>query len=942
MNLKFLFAGSRSPLERLIWITTFETISSTKMATRSTDSRPLMEMDPSTSEEIEGDAVTEGNLSTGDARSLFEDSKEPPESAEKQPLSLKRRIALVGALLLCVFTIFAFAFLLPCHKPKCQKLPVCPGKGHLTAGNWTHQFGGIIPIVTSLLDVTGDGRPDVIVEFDIEALESTDSSFLSQLCQNKDCRGSGILALHGSCGNSLWVFSRNSSLGLLACEKSTEGIDVKNNQHCVFIEEKTNIVLFNSKNGTTKWKSSLGGKVSSVKFVNDVDGDGQKDIVLINKLSIGGSEGYINLVSGRLGKVLGNSIPLSGGHDSNSILATHSLPSKQQFVIVCTLSHEKNTTSLWAMSVHDLFEKVTQPTKSIPGEAWGKHIPNPNTGFISVLNDAVILIQPLLTDLDGDGVKDIVFVTKENDTFLLAMNGTDLAIVWKMVVPSDAVIHKLFSTPHSIKENLTDIGLFVAHTNSSSSLLVIDGRTGGISWSFHSRTGLAVAPVPVPGLSGAQHAFVIWLPKLEAVTLISKSRKSRDISHQVNGWVPGDVSQMMNDEYARPQPRKLFSVSSDLVKKNKKDRFSSKSALLSAAEIDNEDFANYNKFDSKDEFEKVRSDDLVLKEFELYLLKDSLEKIEDTSFTEKEPFSSTREEKRADTKWLGIRKEKSSIIHKGGFHQHAIPFTKEQMHKEGVSGEENIEFKADPHVQNDLEEQLSGLTNHRKKQTVLENHRARAPLASASKDSSSLQPRQEFLKEFPGRQTRIENQDNEVNILPGKSTVTQQFHSEYHRKEYPKLETVKKPSYHKRSVTSLPKCAKSFGDVADAYVAVLLVKSVDGRQLLADITEEDPLHLGPEDYKSLFKTREGDKQAKSCLRLVPHIVSQPVIRDSYEGLDLVYTVNFVSKDHSLHVTEIRKMPMEAVFELLEGISKDTRQQQTKRGIDSFRFPSVWK
>lgn len=99
---------------------------------------------------------------------------------------------------------------------------------------------------------------------------------------------------------------------------------------------------------------------------------------------------------------------------------------------------------------------------------------------------------------------------------------------------------------------------------------------------------------------------------------------------------------------------------------------------------------------------------------------------------------------------------------------------------------------------------------------------------------------------------------------------------------------------------------------------------------------------GPDDYKSLFKTRAGDKRANPCFRLVPQIVSQPLIRDSDEGLDLVYTVSFVSKGHLLHVTEVRKMPMEAVFELLEGVSKDTRQHQTKRGINSFNFPRVWK
>ena len=409
-----------------------------QMATTSTGSRRLIEMNPSAAEDPEADADTEGSVSTDNEKSLFDDSEESPGPAEKQPMSMKRRIVLVGALLLCVFTIFAFAFLLPCHKPKCQKIPGCPGKGHLASVNWTHHFGGIIPVMTSLVDMTGDGRPDILVQFDIEAKESTNSSFLNQLCKNKNCHGSGLLALHGSCGNSLWVFSRNSSLGFLACEGVMDRTDINDNKHCLFIEEQTNLVLFNSENGTTKWRTSSHGKVSSFKFVNDVNGDGERDIVFVE----GDSEGNINLISGKTGKVLGKSIPLPGGHGSTNILATHTLSSKQQFVIVGSVSQKNDSTSLWAISVHDLLEKIRKPTKSIPGEPWGKHKPDPLTGFISILKDTVVLIHPLLTDLNGDGVKDVVFVIRENGTSLLAMNGDDLAVMWKMVVPLDAFIHK--------------------------------------------------------------------------------------------------------------------------------------------------------------------------------------------------------------------------------------------------------------------------------------------------------------------------------------------------------------------------------------------------------------------------------------------------------------------------------------------------------------------
>ena len=66
----------------------------------------------------------------------------------------------------------------------------------------------------------------------------------------------------------------------------------------------------------------------------------------------------------------------------------------------------------------------------------------PESGFISIIKDSLILVQPLLTDLDGDSVKDIVFLVRENGTSLLARNGSDLTVMWKTALPSDGSIHK--------------------------------------------------------------------------------------------------------------------------------------------------------------------------------------------------------------------------------------------------------------------------------------------------------------------------------------------------------------------------------------------------------------------------------------------------------------------------------------------------------------------
>ena len=87
--------------------------------------------------------------------------------------------------------------------------------------------------------------------------------------------------------------------------------------------------------------------------------------------------------------------------------------------------------------------------------------------------------------------------------------------------------------------------MFIEYANHSSSLLVIDGPTGKLSWIFHSKSGLPVVPVPVPGVLGMPQAFVIWLPKVESKMLIPKEQVESQIQEesfddQNNGSRSGD------------------------------------------------------------------------------------------------------------------------------------------------------------------------------------------------------------------------------------------------------------------------------------------------------------------------------------------------------------------------------------------------------------------
>ena len=402
------------------------------MAT-SAGSTPLIE---DSHEDLEGREPSE-NITDN---SLFENQDQ--EKSEKTPLSVKRRIALVGALLLCVFTVFAFAFLLPCHKQRCQKVSVCPGKGGLMSVNWTANFGGIVPGLASMVDTSGYQSSDIIVEFGIEEGEARNSSFLRQICEGRDCRGSGVLAIDPSCGTKLWVFNGNTSLSPLICEV-VPGKTGTIGGRCLLVEEKAKLVLLNTSNGTKKWEieSKAGQKIAAFNFIKDIDGDEVREVVFVHELGVDNNGGCLNLLSGKTGKAIGQHVPLPGKQNGGAILEVHSLSDDKQFLIVGSTSAKNNTTSLWAISLHDLLQKVRNTTARIPGMPWGSHRPD-ITGFIPIFKDTVIPLPPLLVNLDSDNVKDVVLLVKKDGISLLALNGHDLDILWNVTVQSAVSIDK--------------------------------------------------------------------------------------------------------------------------------------------------------------------------------------------------------------------------------------------------------------------------------------------------------------------------------------------------------------------------------------------------------------------------------------------------------------------------------------------------------------------
>lgn len=356
----------------------------------------------------------------------------------------------------------------------------------------------------------------------------------------------------------------------------------------------------------------------------------------------------------------------------------------------------------------------------------------------------------------------------------------------------------------------------------------------------------------------------MWLPKLEAVTLISKPRKSRQVQQQDSDGTSGDDGRSVGG-YANQKARKLLSITSDYAEKKMSrhghqqegDTAFPESPPLYHPEFDDND----DDFDDRNDAasdENDDDDDIVSKEFQLAFLAEILEKDSDDSHVAQSKLFD-KENDKADNKWLNVRdKENIPAMHQRGYSEDWIPFTKNHrlpkiVHEEGMSGGENSDVRADPDMHTaHLEEELGHTTNHKKDETLITNHKAKTNRVPISRDHSFLYSNLKVLKELPPEPTREEDEDSDFQMeLTGDSHDRQFLMDDAkpadHKQETSRLASAKKPSYHKRSVQSTQsgsQCVKSSGDVADTYTALLLMKDANGRQLVTEITEEGPLYLG--------------------------------------------------------------------------------------------------
>ena len=388
-------------------------------------------------EEMATEADREKLQDSNDTEDLFREEKDEPPPAEK--LSPLRRLALLASLLFCVFVIFAFAFLLPCHGVKC--------KANCKHGNTNNSLPFLSEWVNSI-NISGIKPAFIkVVGFNHEPLKDIMLGYSAEQFCHGVCSG-GLAAYSGVDGKRLWNLPTNGSVTSMVCRQTRN----KDSQPlCIVSGMKSHLYRVGIDVGNLEWIGVLSGKIKDFDIVRGLQGDSAGDVVALQSLTSGkhrrdlsdqGRERLV-LVSGLSGLVIGSAIPLPQNQISSSVLVTtHGLADKTEFVLFESHSANHPTNTLWAISARDLYKKTQNRWNSSSAIKWGTHSPDSATGFIQVVPDSVIPLTPVLQDLNFDGIRDIVICKRNANSKSIqvtALDGVNLQVLWQSSLPDSTI-----------------------------------------------------------------------------------------------------------------------------------------------------------------------------------------------------------------------------------------------------------------------------------------------------------------------------------------------------------------------------------------------------------------------------------------------------------------------------------------------------------------------
>ena len=300
------------------------------------------------------------------------------------------------------------------------------------------------------LDVNRDGVEDVIVGYGIDELvDEGIRGYIPQCTSRKtgitDLCGGGLLALNGLDGQTLWQRWTSFTIFSLKCDID---INADGGADCVAAGRGGLILALDGRNGRILWElkdysdlesyAEISIDLYTINVVPDLNSDGIADILAVHVEETQRAHGgHIKLISGATGAIL-RSIPTPYREEMfvpMQVLTTGPTTGADAFLVVT--GGQNSPGGVYVLRRENLMK--------YPGESAFEPIVR--------LESSGFMVPAVLTDLNGDGVQDIV-VSSFNST-VYAFDGANRTQLWSFTVADSESVSSIVPG-HFDHDNVTD------------------------------------------------------------------------------------------------------------------------------------------------------------------------------------------------------------------------------------------------------------------------------------------------------------------------------------------------------------------------------------------------------------------------------------------------------------------------------------------------------
>ncbi|XP_046574702.1 protein FAM234A-like [Haliotis rubra] len=358
-----------------------------------------------------------------------------------------------------------------------------------------------------LADADGDGYDDVIIGLafgkDVSFMLTEDT--MDQFCKDQGmetpCAGA-VVALRGYDGKLLWQAKTYAEIFELNCHSIDVNRDGVND--CIATGRLGDIRAINIRNGEIMWASdgnnfNRGWNIYHSVALPDFDFDGVPEIAIAH----GGDPtvaaevhtrhaGWLMMLSGATGQPIGRPLEMPENKETYCAPVLHTLRDGSQYILYGSGGETVGGLFL-AISVPDFYRYVQkypreQLVPNVIGEysQWGARNAG-DDGVIEIFRspDKGVMVPPVLIDMTGDGVKDILMSAFDGTVILF--DGETLENLWKIKFNG----RESYSTPAPGHFNDDDVMDFMVHWSkgawpyyNTTDIVVLDGRDGSVLWNM--------------------------------------------------------------------------------------------------------------------------------------------------------------------------------------------------------------------------------------------------------------------------------------------------------------------------------------------------------------------------------------------------------------------------------------------------------------------------